>query len=307
MQECRNKNIPMKIKVAFIGLCIYAISHKTTIAQDLLSMLDSIDNEQPRTEYTTGTFKSVRLINGYTGEIAGENELVFSISHRFGMLNTGLYELFGLDQSTIRFGFEYGINPWLDLGVGRSNYEKLYDGFFKFKLLKQSSGTKNIPISITLLEGLAAKTQKWTNADIDYPLTARFDYVHELFIYKKFTDEFSMQLVPVLVHRNLVPKRNDENDVGALGVGGRYKLAKRFVFSGEYFYLFPGETAENFHNSLSLGFEIETGGHVFQLNFSNSSGMTEKIFVPETTGRWLDGEIHFGFNIIRVFGLKKHK
>lgn len=290
-------------KILLISLAISLCFAPKIYAQDLLSMLDSIQPEE-QTVYADGTFKSVRLINGYTSEIAAKKELIFSISHRFGNVNQGIYDLFGLDQSTIRFGFEYGLNDRIDLGIGRSNYEKLYDGFIKIKLAKQSSGIKSFPFTITLLEGMSIKTLKWTNDAVDYPFTARMFYIHELFIARKFNEKLSVQLSPVIIHRNMVKTREDQNTIGALGVGGRYKITNRFTAVCEYYYLFPGNTANQFNNSLAFGVEIETGGHVFQLHFSNSTGMTEKAFIPETTGKWMDGDINLGFNIIRLFSFR---
>ena len=270
--------------------------------QDLLSLLDSIDTNKKENIYAEGTFKAVRLINGYTCEIPGNRELVFSISHRFDRFNTGFHNFYGLDYSFIRFGFEYGLFNKLSLGIGRSNYEDIYDGFIKYKLARQCSGDKNFPFTITLLEGIAVVSTSWDNPDINYPWTARFNYVHELFIARKMNEKLSLQLVPVIVHRNIVKSPSDQNTVSAIGFGGRYRLTNRFAVTGEYYYLLPGQTANDYYNSLSFGFEIETGGHVFQINLSNSQGMTEKIFVPETSGKWLNGDIHLGFNIIRVFG-----
>lgn len=273
---------------------------------DLLNMLDDV-SDKTKTKYTEGTFKSVRLINGYTTEIAPKNELIFSISHRFGNVNTGIYDFFGLDQSTIRFGFEYGLSDRLSLGIGRSNFEKLYDGFIKFKIARQSSGSKKFPVTITLLEGVAIKSVEWIDKSVEYPFSARMYYVHELFISRKFNDRFSAQLSPVVIHRNMVPTANDENTVSAIGIGGAYKITKRFTAVAEYYYLLPGYTADNYNNSLSFGVEIETGGHVFQIQLSNSTGMTEKAFIAESKGDWLKGDINLGFNIIRVFNLKKKR
>jgi len=267
-------------------------------------MLDSIQPVKNEIIYEEGTFKSIRLINGYTSETASKNELIFSISHRFGDVNQGIYDFFGLDQSTIRFGFEYGLNDYIDLAIGRSNYEKLYDGFIKIKLARQSSGNKNFPFTITLLEGLSISAQEWTIDEVDYPFSARINYIHELFIARKFNEKLSLQLSPVIIHRNMVKTKKDQNTVGAIGIGGRYKITNLFTAVSEYYYLLPGNTADNYNNSLAFGIEIETGGHVFQIHLSNSTGMTEKAFIPETNGKWLDGDIGIGFNIIRLFSFK---
>ena len=282
---------------------IFTLSTINIQSQELLSVLDSMDKNN-ETEYTTGTFKSLRLINGYTSEIPGKKELVFSIAHRFLRVNSGIESLYGLDQATIRFGFDYGIDKKWSLGIGRSNNVDLIDGYLKYKIARQSTGKKSFPVTITWLEGMAIRTQDWTNEEIDYPFSARMNYIHELFISRKFNENLSLQVSPVVVHRNLVKEKEDQNTVPAIGFGARYRITPRFCLNGEYYYLLPGQTAEDFYNSLSLGVSIQTGGHVFQLHFSNSRGMTEKKFVTETRGDWLNGDIYFGFNIIRLFSFR---
>lgn len=270
---------------------------------DLFALLDSTE-QLPQKVFVEGTFKTVRLINGYTCETAPNTDLVFSISHRFGPMNGGMYEFFGLDQSTIRFGFEYGITDKLSVAIGRSSYEKLYDGFLKYKIARQSS--VGFPLTITWLSGMAIKSQKWTNTSLEYPFSARMYYVNEIFIAHKFNKHFSFQLMPALVHRNMVNTAEEQNLVGSVGIGGKYDVNNWLGFALEYYYLLPGHTADNFENSLAIGVEMETGGgHVFQVHIGNAQGMTEKAFIPETTGRWLDGDISLGFNIIRVFNLGK--
>jgi len=297
----------MKRKLRPFTLLLLILFSNHLNGQDLLSLLDSVDTKKNEISYATGTFKSIRLINGYTCEIPGHRELVFSISHRFGPLNSGFHDFYGLDHSTIRFGFEYGFFDRISVGVGRSSFEDIYDGFVKVKLVRQSTGAKNFPFTITLLEGMAINSEPWNNPDINYPSTARFYYIHELFIARKMNEKLSIQLSPVIVHRNLVKKPTDQNSVPAIGFGGRYKITNHFTVTGEYYYLLPGETAKEFNNSLALGVEIETGGHVFQINLSNSNGMTEKAFIPQTTGKWTKGDIQIGFNIIRTFGNHSHK
>jgi hypothetical protein len=291
------------IKKIVVFVWFIFISSQQSFSQDLLSVLDSMDKEQ-ETEYITGTFKSVRLINGYTSEIPPQKELIFTISHRFLKVNSGIESLYGLDQATIRFGFDYGLTDRLTLGIGRSNNLNLVDGYIKYKLFRQAKGKNNFPFTITLLEGMAIRTQEWLNKSIDYPFSARLNYVHEVFISRKFDDKLSLQISPVIVHRNIVEENEDQNLVPAVGFGGRYKITPRFCINGEYYYLFPGQTAEDYYNSLSLGVSIQAGGHVFQLHFSNSRGMTERMFVPETKGSWLEDDIYFGFNIIRLFSFR---
>jgi hypothetical protein len=293
----------MKKSALLIFVVFLSFSIKIS-GQDLLSKLDSIQPGKKEIQFVKGTFTNPRMINGYTCETAAKNELYFSISHRFSNPTQGFYDLFGLDQGTIRFGLEYGLTDRIDLGIGRSNYEKLYDGFFKVKIIQQSSGIKNIPVTITWLEGMSVKTQKWIDANVNYPFSGRLYYIHELFIARKFNNKFSMQLTPVIVHRNMVKTADEQNTIGALGVGANLKIARRLTIVCEYYYQF-GKKPVDSYNSGSLGVDIETGGgHVFQLFLTNSAGMTEKAFIPETNRNWMDGEIIFGFNIIRLFTIK---
>lgn len=267
---------------------------------DLLSLLE----EEETVQYTTASFKANRVINLHSLENTSGGELDIKISHRFGFLNGGPYELFGLDQSTIRIGGDYGISDRLMIGAGRSSFEKTYDAFIKFKLLRQSTGARKTPFTAALLSTIAVKTIRPSNPDIENFLSSKLYYTFQAIIGRKFSEGFSLQLVPTLVHRNLVDTRAEENDVLALGIGSRLKLSKRTSLNLEYIYVLPDQLGENYRNSLSLGFDIETGGHVFQLHFTNSTSMIEKGFVAETVGDWGNGDIHFGFNISRVFNIK---
>jgi hypothetical protein len=196
------------------------------------------------------------------------------------------------------------LNDRISLGIGRSNYEKLFDGFVKVKLVRQK--TDGFPLTVTLMEGMQYKSLKWVRTDLDYPETARLSYVHELLIARKFNKWFSAQLVPAIVHRNWVTKKEEQNIVGAVGIGGVFTVNKWLGINAEYYHLLPGHTADNFENSFAVGVELETGGgHVFQIHVSNSTGMTEKNFIPENQGSWADGDMALGFNLIRVFNLDK--
>src|SRR5690606_25211589 len=221
-------------------------------------------------------------------------------------LSGGFYELFGLDNATIRLGFDYGITDRLTIGVGRSSLEKSYDGYIKFKLLRQSKGKKNMPVTLALLATSSIQTLKWAEPDRENLFTSRLYYTFQMILGRKFSERFSLQVSPTVVHRNLVATRAEKNDVYGIGAGGRIKLTKRLALNAEYTYVLPDQIAPQYNNGLSLGFDIETGGHVFQLHFTNSTGMIEKAFFAENTGSWSNGDIHFGFNISRVFTLKRY-
>ena len=190
------------------------------------------------------------------------------------------------------------------VGIGRSNFEKTYDAFVKFKVLRQSTGAKKMPVTLSLLATSAITTIKFQDPDRENYFSSRLYYAGQLIIGRKFSNAFSFQLSPTIVHRNLVATNAEENDVFAIGAAARIKLGKRTSLNGEYIYVLPDQLAPGFKNSLSVGFDIETGGHVFQLHFTNSTSMIEKGFVAETVGGWDDFDVHFGFNISRVFNIK---
>lgn len=294
--------------------CLFLTLLLSLFATPLFAQDDDIDNlldeSKPETEYVLASFKTTRVINALSLENTHAGVLDFKISHRFGFLSGGAYEFFGLDQAYMRIGFDYGITPWLMVGVGRSNYEKTFDGLLKAKILRQSKGKRNIPISIEYAATAALKSQKFNNADQQNYFSSRMAYTHQLILGRKFSEAVSFQIMPTLVHRNLTPSPNDKNDVFAIGAAGRVKLTKRIAINGEYYYVLPNQIVgmgTDYHNSLSLGFDIETGGHVFQLHFTNSTSMVEKGVITETVGDWLKGDIHFGFNVSRVFTITSPK
>ena len=276
------------------------------VAQDdLMDLLN--ENAKPETVFTTATFKSTRIMNGHSIERMPSGQLDFRISHRFGTINSGAYEFFGLDQSNIHFGLEYGITDWVMVGIGRASYEKTYDGFVKFSVLRQSSGAKTMPVSLSVFSSIAVNSLKWTDPERTNYFSSRLSYASQVLIARKINQTFSFQLTPSYVHRNLVSTELDPNDLFAIGAGGRMKLSRRISLNAEYYYVINANNtymSQPIYNPLSVGFDIETGGHVFQLIFTNSLGMIEKAFIGETSGQWIHGDIHFGFNISRVFTLK---
>ena len=291
----------MKYILPLKALIFCLLASTNVPAQDLLSLLDT----EEETVLTIATFKSTRVINSQSIENVAHGVMDFRISHRFGFVNSGIGEFFGLDNATVRLGLDYGLTPRLMIGIGRSSFEKTVDGFFKYKILRQSTGKKNMPIGLSITSSMEIVTTEFQDPDRENFNSSRLFYAHQLILARKFSESFSLQIMPTLVHRNLVQSPELANDVVSLGVGFRQKLSPRFSINGEYFYLLPDQVGEEFEHSLSLGVDIETGGHVFQLHFTNSTSMIYKGFIAETRGKFFDGDIHFGFNISRVFTLKK--
>ncbi len=257
-----------------------------TDSTDLLSMLEKevAGDAKNQTNYATATFKATRLINGHTVENVAAGVLDVKISHRFGKLNSGGYELFGLDNASMRMGLDYGITRYLMVGIGRSTFEKTYDAFFKLKLFRQSNGRRKMPFTISYVPTIALKTLKYEDPDRKNYYTSRLYFSHQLLIGRKFSEGTSLQLMPTYIHRNLVKYAAESNDLFAIGIGGRQKITKRVSINAEYYYQLPGYRLNGSSNSLSLGFDIETGGHVFQLHFTNSRGMNERTFISKQPG-----------------------
>ena len=177
----------------------------------------------------------------------------------------------------------------------------------KVKILRQSSGHRNMPLSISYYGNTAISTLKWQDPDRTNYFSSKMSYAHQILIARKFSNAFSFQLMPTLVHRNLVPTEADENDVFSIGAGGRAKVSNRVSVNAEYYYLIPGQTADDFYNTFTIGVDLETGGHVFQLFATNGRGAIEQYYIPQSSGSWLNGDIHIGFNITRVFTIKQPK
>lgn len=301
-----NKCVNMKILVQSILIVSIALIMRPQ-AKAQSDLMDLFGDDKAITEYEFATFKTTKVVYGHSVEATAKGNLVFLIQHNFGSLNSGVYELFGLDRATMRLGFEYGINDNLTAGIGRSTWEKTYDGFIKMKLLRQSSGARVMPITLSYVAGSSINSLNWPNPDRKNFFSSRMSYFHQLLIARKFNSNFSLQLSPTAIHKNLVPKRSDQNTSFALGVGGRYKLTQRIALNGEYFYFPESQTSLERTDVISLGLDIETGGHVFQLHISNANAMFERAFISETAGKWGKGDIYFGFNISRTFVIVKPK
>lgn len=290
----------MKNSVLILFLCLPL----SLFAQDdLIDILESGDSTG--TEYVDATFKGTRLILGHSVKTRTKKQFEFLISHRFGRFNSGVHEFFGLDDAQIRLGFEYGLTDRINIGIGRSSYDKTYDGFLKLKLLQQKQGAESFPFTMVLLNSTSITTTPTEKDDPTIEFSDRIANSVVLLIGRKINPNLSLQIMPAWVHRQRV-SFDDKNDIYALGMGGRYKLTRSLALNIEYYYrLNAPDTPAN--NSFSLGFDIETGGHVFQLHFTNSIMTLEKSFITETYDDFWDGDIHFGFNISRTFHLGKDK
>ncbi|MDZ4663430.1 MAG: DUF5777 family beta-barrel protein [Bacteroidota bacterium] len=292
--------------------------------EDLLSL---IAEEPKKNEKVYATFKTFRLGNAQTIETVKKNHLDFRIAHRFGNIynsdlanpiNETFQSFFGFDNNKdIRFSFDYGVTDDITIGIGRSAMGKLFDGSLKWKLLKQTTNFK-VPVSITFFGDLGYTFAPTSviyggiNKNFETNELHRFNYISQFIIASKLHKSISLEILPTYVHRNFITQRintnNDAEDVNgffSLGFGGRVKLTKRVCLIGDYFYNFAGFYKNNdaVKMPLSFGVELETGGHVFSLFFTNAGGLIENNFIPNTFDSWNKGQVKFGFNISRTFAL----
>jgi Membrane bound beta barrel domain (DUF5777) len=271
--------------------------------QDINDLLKTPEKK----EYVTAAFKAPRVVTSQSIEMVKSGVLNFVIQHRFGNLNSGPYEFFGLDQATIRLGLDYGLTNDFTIGIGRGSYKKEADAYAKYRIIQQSTGPGSLPFSLIALAGITYQGVHPTDPTHQLTTADRTSYYGQLIIGRKFSNAFSLQMAPTLVHRNLVPTNADPNDTYALEIGVRYKLTRRISLNGDYYILLNKDQSRVTYNPLSIGFDIETGGHVFQLHFTNAIGMNERAFITETTNSWGKGAIQFGFNISRAFQVKRNR
>lgn len=293
------------LQIFLLGpLSILTVFGQNVAAQT--SLLDEVGKDEATIEYVKYSFKTNRVINLHSLENTAAGVMDFKISHRFNPVNEGFYDLFGLDGAQQRFGFDFGITDNLTVGVNRNSYRKAYDGFAKYRILRQSTGKVNMPITLAVMTSAAIETQKFDDPNRTNYFSSRMFYTSQVIVGRKFSEAFTLELAPTYVHRNLVATSVEKNDIYALGVGTRVRLTKRVALTGEYMYVFPNQLASNFKNMLALGVDIETGGHVFQLHFTNSPSMSEYSFVTQNdTDFFAEGGsgMRMGFNVSRVFTL----
>lgn len=284
---------------------LFAVSAKC-IAQDQ-DLLKLVGDEKAKKEYVDYAFKSSRVIMGQSMEMIRPGVMDFRILHRFGNVNQGGYQFFGLDQATMRMGFDFGITKNLMVGIGRGTNKKEFDGFLKYRIIHQSKGPGSIPFSVVAVAGSTMQTLKWTDTTRKNFFTSRLAFFYQLIIGSKITEGFTLQFSPTMLHRNLVATEKDPSDLYAVGIGARMRISRRVSFNLDYFYRINPNLDDGTHNPLSIGFDIETGGHVFQVHFTNAIGMNERAFLTESANNWQKGDIQFGFNLSRTFQLSKKK
>lgn len=313
----------MIISKRIVAICTFSILTIPIMAQDdMLTLLDSVGNKY-KSERTIATFKGSKIINVQTTETVKKGTMDFNVTHNFGNIgaesNGGVHTLYGLDNiADVRIGFDFGITKDLTMGVGRSKQKEMIDGRIKYRIISQTTNN-HIPFSLAFYGDMGYTPQPasvfYSGGEVDKQNDLhRFSYVGQVILARKFGWRFSMELLPTFQHRNYVVaninpnnRAEENNDLFSLGIGMRFKLTNRFALIADYYYIFSeyrhNNTASPFYAPLGLGVEIDTGGHIFHITFTNSAGVIENNYLPNTTDNWLKGGFKFGFNISRVFNL----
>lgn len=283
-------------KLVFLLLLLPIIA----IAQDdLLGELEDEVVEEP--QVVTSVFKGIKIVNFESTKLVGKNQLQFIISHRFGDLSDGIDNFIGLDDATARIQFVYGPTDWLNVGVSRSGFNKTYDAAVKYRLVRQTEGGS--PVTVVGYNLFTINTDLDSDLFPGLSFNDRLGYANQILVSRKFNDWLSLQLTPTFFHDNTVQEDDQDNSQFALGIGGRFKFTKRLAFIGDYGIHLNRADDSVFNNSLALGLEIETGGHVFQIHVSNSQAIFANGFLGQARGDFGEGNIFLGFNISRAFSL----
>jgi len=261
-------------------------------------LLLEIDNKEDN-YFEQSAFKGLKIVNFESTKMVTKKELYFVVSHRFSSIENGIDDFFGLDQAVTRLNFVYGLSDGINIGISRSSFQKVYDASLKYRMLRQKKN--GFPFTIVGYHSFTINTALEKDNLPKLEFKHRLGYTSQLLISRKFSKKMSLQLVPTLFHENYVTIDNQNNTQYAIGIGGRHKLSNRWSINIDYGMHLNRATGSPFKNPLSIGFDLETGGHVFQLHFTNSQQMNANGFLGNATGDWRDGDIFFGFNLSRVF------
>lgn len=301
------QNLSVKSSLLFLCGLFFLIAPNVHAQEDLLASIDTIPKKSVR---SLPAFKTTRIVNSHSVETVKAHHLDFRVTHHFGDAGVkgGGHTIFGLDNaSDIRIAFEYGVTERFTVGAGRSKIGELIDAYLKYRVLYQTEDN-SVPISLTVFANAAMTAVDDINGPLSKDFNNRMSYTYQALIARRFNSRFSWQIMPAFLHRNFVTDPRDENDLFVLGTGVRLKLTKRFALLADYYYVFSGFRSEHkdlFFPPLGVGIEIETGGHVFHLFFTNNPGIVENNYFANSSDSWKKGQFKFGFNISRTFGIGK--
>lgn len=280
----------------FILIMLLLCQILTAQGDDLLS---EIDTDSVGDQYATAAFKGLKIVNFESTKLVAKKELTFIVSHRFGSIENGFDSFFGLDDAVTRLNFVYGIIDGINIGVSRSSFQKIYEASAKYRLVRQKEN--GFPFTIVAYNSILINTALEKENLPKLEFRDRLGYTAQLLISKKVSSKLSLEVAPTFFHDNFVAYDDQHNSQYAIGFGGRQKLGKRWSINLDYGWHLNRADGSPFKNPLSIGFDLETGGHVFQMHFSNAQAMNTNGFLGQATRDWSDGNIYFGFNLSRVF------
>jgi hypothetical protein len=262
-------------------------------------LLNEIDSDTVFNAYATAAFKGLKIVNFESTKLVAKNEFTLVVAHRFGSLENGIDTFFGLDDAVTRLNFIYGISDGFNIGISRSSYQKIYEGSLKYRILRQEEN--GFPFTLVGFNAILINTalDKANLPKLEFK--HRLGYTFQMLVSRKMNESFSLEIAPTFFHDNYVMINNQDNTQFALGFGGRYKLGKRWSLNADYGWHLNRASDSPFKNPLSIGIDLETGGHVFQMHFTNAQPMNTNTFLSQSTGNWSDGDVYFGFNLSRVF------
>ena len=278
-----------------IYLLIFLIPISLFAQDDLFSEIDT----EIQKDYKSAAFKGLKIVNFESTKLVAKQELTFIVSHRFGSIENGFDSFFGLDDAVTRLNFVYGLTDAINIGVSRSSFQKIYDVSAKYRLTRQQEN--GFPFTIVGFNALLINSSLDKANLPKLKFKDRLGYTTQLLISRKVSTNLSLELAPTFFHDNYVAIDEQHNSQYALGLGARQKLGKRWSINVDYGWHLNRADNSPFKNPLSIGFDLETGGHVFQMHFSNAQAMNTNGFLGQATGDWSDGNIYFGFNLSRVF------
>lgn len=288
------------------SIMLFAVPLLMNAQDDLLSEIDTTATN----ETVASAFKSLKIVNLESTKLAAKGDFYFIVAHRFGFIDKGFDDFFGLDNANTQLKFLYGVNDWLTVHIGRSGFQETYDLAAKYRLYAQKEN--GFPVTIVGFNSVAINSEL---KEEDFPklqFENRLSYVAQVLISRKFSEKLSLEIAPSVFHENTLRDLLDDNNAlilpnpqdntqFAIGLGGRYKLTNQWSVNVDYAAHLNRASQSNYKNPLSIGVDLETGGHVFQMHFTNAQAMHETGYLGQTVGDWSDGKIAFGFNLVRVF------
>ncbi len=296
------------MKDSLIFLFSFLVLSTTALAQD--DLLAELESATDTNQDVIAAFKGLKVVNFESTKLVGKKDFVLVVAHRFGTVKNGIDDFFGLDGAVTQLKFIYGVNDWLNLGVARSSLQKTYGVHAKYRLINQQ--TEGSPVTVVGYNLVSINTALDSDLFDNLNFSDRLTYTTQVLVSRKVSEKLSLLVAPTFIHENLATRStvvtdteiqtfDEENNQFAVGLGGRYKLTKRWSINVDYGIHLNRNKNSNFNNPFSIGFDLETGGHVFQMHFTNAQPMFEDGFIVRGAGDWTDGDFFFGFNLSRTF------